>query len=70
MAAKSKLMGWGIALGAGLGTVAGVMVGHIAIWLGAGLALGILIGSTVRRRQMECPQCAQIHRAHEVRRAL
>jgi hypothetical protein len=68
MTNKSKLAGLGIALGAVLGAVAGVLAGHIAIWLGIGVAIGMAIGGTFRRsREAECPECAEIHRAHEMR---
>jgi hypothetical protein len=64
---KPKYTGLGIALGAALGAVAGVMAGHVAIWLGIGVAIGMVLGSTFRRKPTECPQCAQIHRAHETK---
>jgi hypothetical protein len=64
---KSKGMGLGIALGAALGIVLGVMAGHIALWLGIGVAVGIAIGSTLRRKGIECPECATVHRDHEAR---
>jgi hypothetical protein len=68
MTNKSKLHGLGIALGAGLGAVFGVLAGHIGIWLALGVAIGVLLGASFRPKQTDCPQCAQIHRAHEVRR--
>ena len=63
---KSKHTGLGIALGAALGAVAGVLAGHIAVWLGIGVAIGMALGASVRRREKECPECAALHRAHEV----
>jgi hypothetical protein len=35
-----------------------------------GVAIGMVLGATFRRKQTDCPQCAQIHRAHELRRQL
>jgi hypothetical protein len=64
---KPKYTGLGIALGAALGAVAGVMAGHVAIWLGIGVAIGMVLGASVRRVEKECPECAAIHKKHEVR---
>jgi len=68
MTNKSKLNGLGIALGALLGAVFGVIAGHVGIWLAIGVAIGIMLGATFRRKQTECPQCAQLHRIHELKR--
>ena len=68
MTNKSKLNGLGIILGALLGAVFGVVAGHVGIWLAIGVAIGMLLGATLRRKQTDCPQCAQIHRAHELKR--
>ena len=68
MTTKSKLNGIGIALGALLGAVFGVLAGHIGIWLAIGVAIGMLLGATYRRKETQCPQCAQIQRAHELKR--
>jgi hypothetical protein len=35
-----------------------------------GVAIGMVLGATFRSKQTDCPQCAQIHRAHELRRQL
>jgi hypothetical protein len=70
MTSKSKPTGLGIALGAVLGAVFGVLAGHVGIWLAMGVAIGMVLGATFRRKQTDCPQCAQIHRAHELRRQL
>jgi hypothetical protein len=64
---KSKYTGLGIALGAALGAVFGVMTGHIGVWLAIGVAIGLALGASLRRKPTDCPQCAHIHRAHEVR---
>lgn len=66
MASKSKYTGLGIALGAALGAVAGVLAGHIAVWLGIGIAIGMGLGASFRGTERECPECAALHRSHEV----
>lgn len=63
---KSKGIGAGIASGAALGAVAGVLAGHVAIWLGIGIAIGVALGASFRRTEKVCPECAVIHRKHEV----
>jgi uncharacterized membrane protein YoaK (UPF0700 family) len=67
MRSKSNHTGMGIALGAALGAAAGVWAGHIAIWLGIGIAIGMVLGATIRRKETLCPECIEIHRAHETR---
>jgi uncharacterized membrane protein YoaK (UPF0700 family) len=67
MTNKSKLNGLGIVLGAVLGAVFGVVAGHVGIWLAIGVAIGMLLGASFRRKQTDCAQCAQIHRAHELK---
>jgi uncharacterized membrane protein YgaE (UPF0421/DUF939 family) len=64
---KPKYAGLGIALGAGLGAVFGVVAGHVGVWLAIGVAIGMLLGASFRRREVTCPECAQIHRVHEMR---
>lgn len=66
MKSKPKGMGLGIVLGAALGILLGVLAGHIALWLGTGVAIGIAIGSTMPRKHLDCPECATVHRQHEV----
>ncbi len=68
MTNKSKHTGWGIALGAGLGAVFGVLAGNMGVWLVIGVVIGMLIGASFRRKETDCPQCAQVHRAHAMRR--
>jgi len=68
MTNKSKPTGLGLALGAALGAVFGVLAGHMGIWLAVGVVIGMLLGASFRRKQEQCPQCAQIHRAHELKR--
>jgi hypothetical protein len=70
MTSKPKGIGLGIALGAALGAALGVAAGHVAIWLAIGVAIGIVIGGRFRRQGIDCPECAVIHRAHEVTRQL
>jgi len=65
---RSKHAGLGIALGAALGAVFGVLAGNMGVWLVIGVAIGVLIGASLRGKPADCPQCAQIHRAHELRR--
>ena len=64
---KPKFTGWGIALGAVLGAVFGVMAGHMVVWLALGVGIGMALGATLRRKEPICPECAQIHRVHEMR---
>lgn len=68
MTAKSKGTGLAIALGAALGAALGVAAGHVAIWLAIGVAIGLAIGGGFRRKEIDCSQCAALHREHEVRR--
>jgi len=68
MNSKSKHSGVGLALGAALGTVFGVLAGHVGVWLAIGVAIGMLLGASFRRKPTECPECAENHRAHELRR--
>jgi lipoprotein signal peptidase len=68
MTNKSKHAGLGIALGAALGAVFGVLAGNMGVWLAIGVVIGMVIGASFRRKPTDCPQCAQVHRAHELRR--
>jgi hypothetical protein len=67
MTYKSKPAGLSIALGAALGAVFGVLAGNMGVWLAIGVAIGVLIGASMRRKPTDCPQCAQVHREHEMR---
>jgi hypothetical protein len=67
MKKKPKYTGLGIVLGAALGAVFGVLAGHVGVWLAIGVAIGMVLGATFRRKKVRCPQCAQIHPAHEMR---
>ena len=68
MKSKPTHTGLGIALGAALGAVFGVLAGHVAVWLGIGVAIGMALGSTMRSKAGNCPQCAELHHAHEAGR--
>jgi hypothetical protein len=48
---KKKISIVGLALGALLGVIAGLMAGGWLFWLGLGLALGVVIGSAGARRR-------------------
>jgi hypothetical protein len=47
---KKKISLIGLVLGATLGVIAGLMAGGWLFWLGAGLAIGVVIGSAGTRR--------------------
>ena len=66
MKSKPKYTGLGIALGAGLGAAFGVIAGNIGVWLAIGVVIGMVIGFSLRRKEPSCPECAQIHRVHEM----
>ena len=68
MTNKPKHTGLGLALGAALGTVFGVTVGHVGVWLPIGIAIGMLLGASFRSTKSECPECEQLHRAHALKR--
>jgi uncharacterized membrane protein YgaE (UPF0421/DUF939 family) len=68
MTSKPKYTGLGLALGAGLGAVFGVLAGHVGVWLGIGVVIGMLLGVSIRRKEPVCPECAALHRVHELRR--
>jgi len=68
MTSKPKYTGLGLALGAALGAVFGVVAGHMGVWLAIGVAIGMLLGASMRRKEPACPECAAMHRAHEMRR--
>jgi uncharacterized membrane protein YoaK (UPF0700 family) len=48
---KKKISLVGLVLGAMVGVVAGLMAGGWLMWLGLGLAIGLLIGSASARRE-------------------
>jgi uncharacterized membrane protein YoaK (UPF0700 family) len=61
MKKKSQQTWVGIVLGAAVGVALGVAAGHVAIWIAIGVAIGMALGSTVRRKAIDCPQCASVH---------
>ncbi len=65
---KPQYTGLGITLGAVLGAAFGVLAGNVGIWIAIGVVIGLALGLTFRRKETQCPQCAQIHRGHELRR--
>jgi hypothetical protein len=65
MKSKSQQTGLGIALGAAVGVALGVAAGNIAIWVAIGVAIGMALGSTLRRKGIDCPECASIHQTHD-----
>jgi lipoprotein signal peptidase len=65
---KPKYAGLGITLGAVLGAAFGVFAGNVGVWIAIGVVIGLALGVMFRRKETQCPQCAQIHRAHELRR--
>ncbi|HEY3973344.1 MAG TPA: hypothetical protein VGM18_10090 [Candidatus Sulfotelmatobacter sp.] len=67
MASKPNYVALGLSLGAALGVAVGVMAGNVGVWLALGVAIGMVLGASFPRREPKCPQCAQIHRAHEIR---
>jgi hypothetical protein len=50
-AMKKKISIIGLILGAMVGVVAGLLAGGWLMWLGLGLAIGLLIGSASARRE-------------------
>ena len=68
MTSKPKYTGLGLVLGAALGTVFGILAGHVGAWLAIGVAIGMVLGASMRKKEPACPECAAIHRVHEMRR--
>ena len=48
---KKKISMVGLALGAMVGIIAGLLAGGWIFWLGMGLGIGVLIGSASARRE-------------------
>lgn len=68
MTSKPKYAGLGLALGALLGAVFGILAGHVGAWLAIGVAIGMVLGVSMRKKEPACPECAAMHRVHEMRR--
>ena len=58
---KSKPLGLSIVIGIAIGTLAALLSGHVAVWMIAGIFVGIAAGASVGRK--ECPECEA--REHE-----
>jgi hypothetical protein len=54
-ASKSKPLGLSIVIGVMIGTLAAILSSHFAVWLIAGIFVGIAAGATVGRKK--CPDC-------------
>jgi len=52
---KSKPLGLSIVIGFAIGTLAAVLSSHFAVWLIAGIFVGIAAGAAVGRKK--CPEC-------------
>jgi hypothetical protein len=52
---QSKPLGLSIVIGIAIGTLAAILSGHVAIWLIAGIFVGIAAGASIGRKR--CPQC-------------
>jgi hypothetical protein len=51
----SKKMGLSIVIGIAIGTLAAILSSHVAIWLIAGVVVGIAAGASLGRKK--CPEC-------------
>ena len=52
---QSKSLGLSIVIGAAIGTLAALLSGHVAVWLIAGIFVGIAAGASIGRKK--CPEC-------------
>jgi hypothetical protein len=52
---KSKPLGLSIVIGIAIGTLAAILSGHVAVWLVAGIFVGIAAGASLGRKK--CPEC-------------
>ncbi len=55
IASKSKPLGLSIVIGIAIGTLAAILSSHFAVWLMAGIFVGIATGAAVGRKK--CPDC-------------
>ena len=55
IASKSKPLGLSIVIGFAIGTLAAILSSHFAVWLIAGIFVGIAAGAAVGRKK--CPDC-------------
>ncbi len=54
-ASKSKSLGLSIVIGILIGTLAAILSSHFAVWLIAGIFVGVAAGATIGRKK--CPDC-------------
>jgi len=52
---KSKHLGLSIVIGISIGTLAAILSSHVAVWLIAGVFVGIAAGASIGRKR--CPNC-------------
>ena len=52
---KSKHLGLSIVIGAAIGTLAALLSGHVAVWLIAGIFVGVAAGASLGRGK--CLEC-------------
>jgi 4-hydroxybenzoate polyprenyltransferase len=52
---KSKHLGLSIVIGIAIGTLAAILSSHVAVWLIAGVFVGIAAGASIDRKR--CPDC-------------
>jgi predicted MFS family arabinose efflux permease len=65
---KSKHLGLSIVVGIAIGTLSAILSTHFAVWLIAGIFVGIAAGASFGRKT--CPECeAREHAASFERRA-
>jgi hypothetical protein len=54
-ATKSKQLGLSMVIGIAIGTLAAILSSHVAVWLIAGIFVGIAAGASIGHKK--CPQC-------------
>ncbi len=52
---KSKSLSLSIVIGIAIGTLAAILSGHVAVWLIAGIFVGVAAGASLGRKK--CPEC-------------
>jgi F0F1-type ATP synthase assembly protein I len=52
---KATPLGLSIVIGIAIGTLAAILSGHVAVWLIAGIFVGIAAGASIGRKK--CPEC-------------
>ena len=52
---KSKHLGLSVVIGIAIGTLAAILSSHVAVWLIAGVVVGIAAGASIGRKR--CPEC-------------